>query len=92
MAKQKLNREPLEEMIWEVLKEDRHPLEAFTDLDYWLAGADAIWNAAARRISKMPNYELIGICNNIKAEKEGRVYFPCYYDLFNYAYLEKKGV
>ena len=39
MAKQKLNREPLEDMIWEVLKEDRHPLEAFTDLDYWLAGA-----------------------------------------------------
>ena len=87
--RKKLDRAPLEEMIYEVLRQDRHPLEIFTDLDYYAAGADACWAAADRRIKKMPNYELEGICRNIKAEQEGKVNFNSYYDMFNYDFLDK---
>ena len=92
MSKKKLDREPLEEMIYEVLRTDRHPLEIFTDLDYYLAGTDAIWRAADRRIKKMPNYELVGICKNIQAEKDGKVDFDSYYDLFDYSFLDDKNI
>lgn len=89
MAKQKLNREPLEEKIIEYIQRDRHPLETFTGWDYYLAGADAIWNRAYSMIRKMPNYKLVGIYNNIIAEENGEI-FESYYDVFNYDYLNKK--
>ena len=33
MARQKLNRKPLEQKIIEYIQEDRHPLEIFADRD-----------------------------------------------------------
>lgn len=90
MPRKALNREPLENEILEKLKKGRHPLEVFTGLDYYAAGADRIWDAAYRRINTMPNYELIGIYRNIIAEKEGIVSFDSYYSRFQYFALDNK--
>lgn len=90
MPRKALNRKPLENEILEKIKEDRHPLEYFTDLDYYAVGADRIWNAAYRRLSTMPNYELIGIYRNVVAEKEGIVNFDSYYSMFQYDALDDK--
>ena len=87
MARQKLNREPLEQKIIEYIQKDRHPLEIFADRDYYLAGADETWNEAYKRINNMPNYELVGIYNNIIAEENGES-FDSYYDVFRLDYLE----
>lgn len=85
----KLDRKPLEDKIWEYLeRKGRHALETFSDRDYYLAGADATWDAASSRLKRMPNYELIGIYNNIIAEESGES-FNSYYDVFNYSYLDK---
>lgn len=83
-----LNRKPLEDKIINVLQRGRHPLEAFTSLDYYLAGADRIWNAAFSKLRRMPNYELVGICKNIDAEDTYPRKFGTYYDLFNYRLAE----
>jgi len=67
--KQKFNRAPYEDKIWEFIKTSRKRLEAFTDWDYYTAGSDAIWNHAAVLIKKLPNYKLKLICENIDNER-----------------------
>ncbi len=79
----KENRMKLESKLEEYLQHSRHRLEAFTDLDYFAAGADAIWRKAHSRTRKMPNYELIGICENIDEDNK-RNTFATYYDVFNW--------
>ena len=81
LSKEKRNE--LENKLEEYLMDSRHRIEAFTDLDYFLAGANEIWKKAYKRISAMPNYELIGICENIE-EDEKTNKFESYYDVFNW--------
>lgn len=84
MARKKLDREPLETMLWNYLERGRHPLEIFADRDYYLSGADETWNEAAKRIKYMPNYELVGICKNIQDDLTHKRSFNTYYEVFNY--------
>lgn len=79
----KEKREELENKLEEFIQHSRQRLEIFTDWDYYLAGPDAIWRRAYSRISKMPNYELIGICENIDEENK-TLKFNSYYDVFNW--------
>ena len=76
--RQKFNREPYEDKIWEFLKKSRQVLETFTDWDYYLAGANAIWNHAAVLLKKLPNYRLIEICEKIDHEDQ----YDSYYKIF----------
>ncbi len=81
LAKDK--RAELENKIEKYIQHGRKRLEAFTGWDYYLAGADAIWRRAYSRIRKMPNYELIGICENIDEDNRTSK-FDSYYDIFNW--------
>ena len=79
----KEQREELENKLEEFIQHSRQRLEAFTGWDYYLAGVDAIWRRAYSRMRKMPNYELIGICENI--DEDNRISkFDSYYDVFNW--------
>ncbi len=76
-------RKELESKLEKYLQHSRQRLEAFTEWDYYAAGADAIWHKAYSRIRKMPNYELIGICENIDEDNKTNG-FHSYYDVFDW--------
>ena len=79
----KEKRKELENKLEEFIQHSRQRLEIFTGWDYYLAGSDAIWRRAYSKISKMPNYELIGICENI--DEENKTFkFSSYYDVFDW--------
>ena len=80
MARQKLNREPLEQKIIEYIQKGRHPLEVFADRDYYLSGADETWNEAYKMICsglymteeqfKMASPEVQKFFGNVRQVKE----------------------
>lgn len=73
----------LEEKLTDYLGSSHRALECFTDLDYFLAGADTVWNKAFSIIRKMTNYKLMTICERIDAEENGKVIYDSYYQIFN---------
>lgn len=71
-AKQKANktawRIEREQVVMDLLQSDRHPLEAFVDMDYFRAGPDACWEAAREKLEKMSDYALGIIAERIAGE------------------------
>lgn len=83
MARKKLNRAPLEDIVRNYIRNSRQCLETFTDLDYYEVGADKIWVEAEKKIKAMPNYKLQAIVTNIYADLKGEISFESYYEVFN---------
>lgn len=65
-AKKTAQRIEREKVVWDLLQSDRHPLEAFVDLDYYGAGADACWDAAHKKLDEMSDYALGVIVDRIR--------------------------
>lgn len=68
-AKKTAQRIEREKVVMDLLQSDRHPLEAFVDLDYYGAGADACWDAAYKKLDEMSDYALGIIANRILNEE-----------------------
>ena len=68
-----------EKIIVELLQDHRHALEAFTGLDYYLAGSVEIWDAAYTRIEDMSDAEVAYVAR--KAKNADR--YDSYYDVFS---------
>lgn len=68
-----------DEAVMEFLRGSRQRLEAFVDLDYFGAGADACWAAAGRKLSRMSNVAVVKLYHNIQHED----LFEEYYSLFS---------
>lgn len=68
-----------EKIIIDLLQDHRHALEAFTGLDYYLAGSNEIWNQAYAKIDEMSDAEIAYVAH--KAKNADR--YGSYYDVFS---------
>ena len=68
-----------EKIIIDLLQTSRHALEAFTNLDYFLAGADETWDVAYAKIAEMSDAEIAYVAR--KAKNADR--YDSYYDVFS---------
>lgn len=68
-----------EKIIIDLLQTSRHALEAFTDLDYFSAGADVTWDTAYAKINDMTDAEVAYIAKKVRNKDR----YDSYYDVFS---------